>query len=72
MKSNFIIFKEATIKNCKEICKNLDQPEALHKQKFNRIVKDIDSKINAYTAPEEFGRLIYNESIKRLKQTAKI
>ena len=72
MKSNFIIFRDATKKNCKKICVNLGQPEELHTQKFNRIVKDIDSKINAYTAPEEFGRLIYNESIKRLKQTAKI
>lgn len=71
MQSNFITFRNATLENCKKICNNLDQCEDLHMEKFKRIVKDIDEKITAYTSPEEFGRLMYNESIRRLKQTAK-
>ena len=70
MQSNYLILKNATIENCKKICKNLSQPENLHMEKFNRLVKDLDNRVDAsFMAPEEWARLLYNESVKRREQT---
>lgn len=66
-----MLLRTKAIENCKTICKYMGQSEELHKEKFNRFIKDVEhntSKDIAYMAPEEFYRLVYNESIKRVEQ----
>lgn len=74
--NNTLLFIKAINQNCKDICKYLGQPESLFKEKYNRIVSDVEKNIGAeslpYIAPEEFFRRVYNESVNRLKQVKPI
>jgi hypothetical protein len=74
--NNTILFIKAINQNCKDICKYLGQPENLFKEKYNRLVADVEKNIKPgnlpYMAPEEFYRRVYNESVIRLKQVKPI
>ena len=68
--NNTIVFINAINKNCKEICKYLNQPESLFKEKYNRLISNVEKNIGvdkvAFVAPEEFFRQVYNESVRVL------
>lgn len=63
------MLREAALHNCKEICKVMNQPEDLYKEKFNALLKQVDKGENtAYMSPEEMYRRIYNLSVIKLNQ----
>lgn len=70
--NNTLLFINAINKNCKDICKYLDQPESLFKEKYNRLISDVEKDIKPeklpYMAPEEFYRRVYNESVRVLNE----
>lgn len=59
----------AAYKNCKKICRVMNQPEELYKEKFNAFIREVGKNDNAaYLSPEETYRRIYNLSALKLKQ----
>lgn len=70
MKTTYQLLRNATIVNCRKICLELGHDVDLWNQKYNRIIKDVESRTEnvAYLSPEEWQRRVYNESVKRLNE----
>lgn len=69
MKTAYHHLRAATLKNCEDICKALEQPLELKEEKYKGLIKNVENRTEnvAYLSPEEWQRRVYNESVKILQ-----
>jgi len=62
--------RDATLKNCEDICKVLEQPLELKEEKYKGLIKNVENRTEnvAYLSPEEWQIKVYNESVKILNE----